>query len=105
MVALLGSGDELLHVIERYFPGADIHVRGNEITVTGPADDTALVDRLFRELTTMIARGTELSAAVVEQTVSMLRTGSRIDAPADGGRPARRLAHPAGTPGRTPANR
>src|SRR5690349_1200615 len=73
MVALLGSGDELLHVIERDFPGADIHVRGNEITVTGPADDTALVDRLFRELTTMIARGTELSAAVVEQTVSMLR--------------------------------
>ena len=73
MVALLGSGDELLHVIERDFPSADIHVRGNEITVTGPADDTALVDRLFGELTTMVARGTELSAALVEQTVSMLR--------------------------------
>jgi phosphate starvation-inducible protein PhoH and related proteins len=73
MVALLGSGDELLHVIERDFPGTDIHVRGNEITVTGPADDTALVDRLFGELTTIIARGTELSAALVEQTVSMLR--------------------------------
>ena len=73
MVALLGSGDELLHVIERDFPGTDIHVRGNEITVTGPADDTALVDRLFGELTTMVARGTELSAALVEQTVSMLR--------------------------------
>ena len=34
MVSLLGSGDELLHVIERGFD-ADIHVRGNEITVTG----------------------------------------------------------------------
>ncbi|HLM87995.1 MAG TPA: hypothetical protein VK284_03035, partial [Streptosporangiaceae bacterium] len=30
MVSLLGSGDELLHVIEREF-NADIHVRGNEI--------------------------------------------------------------------------
>ena len=49
-------------MIERDFPGADIHVRGNEITVTGPADETALVDRLFEELTTMVARGTELSA-------------------------------------------
>ena len=72
MVALLGSGDELLHVIERDFPGTDIHVRGNEITVTGPADDTALVDRLFGELTTMVARGTELSAALVEQTVGRI---------------------------------
>ena len=34
MVSLLGSRDELLHVIEGAF-GADIHVRGNEITVTG----------------------------------------------------------------------
>jgi phosphate starvation-inducible PhoH-like protein len=34
MVSLLGSGDELLHVIEREF-AADIHVRGNEITATG----------------------------------------------------------------------
>ena len=34
MVSLLGSGDELLHVIEQAFR-ADIHVRGNEITITG----------------------------------------------------------------------
>ena len=32
MVALLGSGDELLRVIENSFD-ADIHVRGNEITI------------------------------------------------------------------------
>ena len=36
MVSLLGSRDELLHVIENAFD-ADIHVRGNEITITGPA--------------------------------------------------------------------
>ena len=50
MVSLLGSRDELLHVIEDAF-GADIHVRGNEITVTGSPEETALVARLFDELT------------------------------------------------------
>ena len=35
MVALLGSGDEILRVVEQAFPTTDIHVRGNEITVTG----------------------------------------------------------------------
>ena len=42
MVSLLGSGDELLRVIERAFD-ADIHVRGNEITITGAPAETALV--------------------------------------------------------------
>ena len=46
MVALLGTGDEVLHVIEREF-AADIHVRGNEITVSGPPSETALVAKLF----------------------------------------------------------
>ena len=46
MVGLLGTRDELLHVIEREF-SADIHVRGNEITVSGPPAETALVDKLF----------------------------------------------------------
>src|SRR6202050_5336102 len=50
MVSLLGSGDELLHVIERDV-GADIHVRGNEITATGSAAETALVSDLLTELT------------------------------------------------------
>jgi phosphate starvation-inducible protein PhoH and related proteins len=72
MVHLLGSGDALLRVIEADF-AADIHVRGNEITVTGPAAETALVARLFEELIKLVSRGAELSAGVVEQTVSMLR--------------------------------
>jgi phosphate starvation-inducible protein PhoH and related proteins len=58
MVSLLGSGDELLHVIEREF-AADIHVRGNEITATGTPAETALV--------------TELTADAVERAAAMLR--------------------------------
>ena len=72
MVGLLGTGDELLHVIEREF-SADIHVRGNEITVSGPPAETALVDKLFAELLELQRKGTELSADAVERAVAMLR--------------------------------
>jgi phosphate starvation-inducible PhoH-like protein len=72
MVGLLGTRDELLHVIEREFP-ADIHVRGNEITVSGPPAETALVDKLFAELLELQRKGTDLSADAVERAVAMLR--------------------------------
>jgi phosphate starvation-inducible PhoH-like protein len=75
MVSLLGSRDELLHVIEGAF-GADIHVRGNEITVTGSPEETELVARLFDELTKLLASGAELAADVVERSVAMLRRKS-----------------------------
>ncbi len=72
MVSLLGSGDELLHVIEREF-NADIHVRGNEITATGAAAETALVADLFDELVELLRKGTDLTADAVERTAAMLR--------------------------------
>ena len=63
MVILLGSGDELLQVIERDF-ATDIHVRGNEITVTGPEAETALVARLFDTSATMVQKN--YSASIVD---------------------------------------
>ena len=72
MVSLLGSGDELLHVIEREFD-ADIHVRGNEITATGAPAETALVTALFDELVELLRKGTDLTADAVERTAAMLR--------------------------------
>jgi phosphate starvation-inducible PhoH-like protein len=72
MVALLGSRDELLNVIEREF-NADIHVRGNEITVSGSAAETALVSELFAELIELLGKGAELSADSVERAAAMLR--------------------------------
>jgi phosphate starvation-inducible protein PhoH and related proteins len=81
MVSLLGSGDELLAVIERALD-ADIHVRGNEITVTGPAAETAVAAQLFEELTQLTASGAELTADAVERSLSMLRRKSGVR-PAD----------------------
>jgi phosphate starvation-inducible PhoH-like protein len=72
MVALLGSGDELLHVVERTF-ASDVHVRGNEITVTGPAEETELVTKLFEELLDLIKSGTPLTPDAIERSIAMLR--------------------------------
>ena len=77
MVSLLGSGDELLHVIESSF-NADIHVRGNEITITGTAAETAVVAELFEEMTALLGGGAELSPAVVERIIPMLRRKSGV---------------------------
>ena len=78
MVSLLGSGDELLSVIEGAVE-ADFHVRGNEITITGPSRETAVASRLFDELIQLVASGAELTADSIEHSVSMLRrkTGAR----------------------------
>jgi phosphate starvation-inducible PhoH-like protein len=75
MVSLLGSRDELLRVIENAFE-SDIHVRGNEITVTGSAREATVIGELFDELTALVASGTELTPDVVERSVSMLRRKS-----------------------------
>ena len=72
MVGLLGTQDELLHVIEREF-SADIHVRGNEITVSGPPGETALVGKLFSELMELQRKGADLSPDAVERSAAMLR--------------------------------
>ena len=83
MVSLLGSGDELLHVIEREFAGSgDIHVRGNEITVTGTPEGTALAAALFDELLQLLRKGAELTQDAIERSAAMLRKDRGIS-PAD----------------------
>jgi len=77
MISLLGSGDELLRVIENAVK-ADFHVRGNEITITGPAAETAVAARLFEELMQLVAGGAELSSDSIEHSVSMLRRKTGI---------------------------
>ncbi|MBG0828937.1 PhoH family protein [Planomonospora sp. ID67723] len=80
MVSLLGSRDELLRVIEGAFR-ADIHVRGNEITITGSPEESSIVVRLFEELTELVQGGAELTADAVERSIAMLRMTS--DRPAE----------------------
>ena len=74
MVELLGAGDEVLRAVEDAFPALDIHVRGNEITVSGPRGEAVLAEQLFDALAEVATRGTPLTADVVERSVAMLTT-------------------------------
>ena len=81
MVSLLGQRDELLRVIEKAL-SSDIHVRGNEITITGDEAENELAARLFEELIALLERGDVLDAPKVERSLAMLRGGGD-DRPAD----------------------
>ena len=75
MVSLLGHQDELLRVIEQALH-SDIHVRGNEITITGESAENDLAVRLFTELSALLDAGTVLSTQHVEHSLAMLRGGA-----------------------------
>nr|WP_237448393.1 PhoH family protein [Nocardioides flavescens] len=81
MVSLLGPGDEHLGLIERAFD-ADVHVRGNRITVEGQPAEIALVERLLDELVTIIRTGQGVTGETVERVLSMLRAET-TERPAD----------------------
>ncbi|HWA65173.1 MAG TPA: PhoH family protein [Mycobacteriales bacterium] len=72
MVSLLGSSDELLHLIEQSL-SCDVHVRGNEITLSGPPEEVELGAHLFEELLTLLDRGGVLTSDAVSRSLAMLR--------------------------------
>jgi phosphate starvation-inducible PhoH-like protein len=76
MVKLLGHRDELLKLVEEAFP-VTIHVRGNEITVTGDPDDAERVGRLFEELVMLLERGHALDADGLGRSIEMLKADQR----------------------------
>ena len=82
MVALLGPRDELLRTMERQFPLVDTHVRGNEMSFTGPAGELEIIDGLVDELLTIVATGQPLNRDAVERSIVMLRSQT-VERPAD----------------------
>jgi phosphate starvation-inducible PhoH-like protein len=81
MVALLGPADEHLTLIEKAFE-ADIHVRGNQVTLRGAPAEVALVERLLDELVTIIRTGQGVTTETVERAIGILRTET-TERPAD----------------------
>ena len=82
MVALLGPQDEHLTLIEKAFSTADVHVRGNQITVRGEPAEVALMERLVDELVTIIRTGQGVTPETVERAIGILRTET-TERPAD----------------------
>ncbi|HYG92935.1 MAG TPA: PhoH family protein [Nocardioides sp.] len=81
MVSLLGPGDEHLGLIEKGF-GAEIHVRGNRITLQGEPGEVALAERLLDELVAIIRTGQGVTPETVERVAGMLRAET-TERPAD----------------------
>lgn len=74
MVSLLGFHDEYLKLIEERFD-CSLFVRGNEISVSGPADETATVINVFSDLMSLLVQSKTLTANLVEQTIDALIHG------------------------------
>ena len=71
VLSLLGSRDENLRLAEELLD-ADVHVRGNEITLSGDPADVAFAERVFSELVTLASRGQAVDQNTVRRTVAML---------------------------------
>lgn len=80
MVATLGAHDELLRVITGAYPQADLHVRGNELKVSGDAVQAHKALRVISEARTLAGNGTRISAQTIEQLVRMLESTGADDA-------------------------
>ncbi|MBO1268406.1 PhoH family protein [Arthrobacter cavernae] len=76
MVQSLGSHDEALRFIEEQFPGVDFHVRGNELSMSGPSTIMPRIMRLLEEVRGLVAKGTIITPNILQQLVSLLRSQS-----------------------------
>ena len=77
MVSLLGAGDEYLRAVETGFPDVDVLVRGNQITMSGTADEVGILDTLLAEMLTVLRTGQALTAESIERSITLLRSGTR----------------------------
>ena len=80
-MGLLGSSDENLRQLEHLL-SADIHARGNAITLSGEPADVALAERAISELIEVVATGQALTPDAVRHSVAML-TGTVEESPAE----------------------
>jgi len=80
-VGLLGSADENLRAMERAL-SAELHARGNTVTLSGPPADVALAERVVTELIALVAGGQVLTPETVRHSIAML-TGDANESPAE----------------------
>jgi phosphate starvation-inducible PhoH-like protein len=81
VMGLLGSADANLRALERLL-AADLHVRGNAVTISGEPADVALAERVLAELVAIVASGQPLTPEGVRHSVAML-VGTGNESPAE----------------------
>jgi phosphate starvation-inducible PhoH-like protein len=72
MVRLLGPQDRLLRTIERQYPAVEVHVRGNEISLTGEPDAVLAAKALVEELVELVRSGADLGPIDVTSSARIL---------------------------------
>nr|BAH90114.1 phosphate starvation-induced protein [uncultured bacterium] len=72
MVNILGPADSFLRILEQELD-ADIHVRGNQITLSGDPNALVLGADVLTEMVTVIRTGQGLTGDAVERIVAMMR--------------------------------
>ncbi len=75
MVQLLGPQDRLLRMLEQQHPSVDVHVRGNEITLSGEEDDVIAARKLVDELVDLTRNGVDLAPSDVATSARALDRG------------------------------
>ncbi|WP_092610250.1 PhoH family protein [Raineyella antarctica] len=85
MVSVLGPRDEFLRILERVLD-ADIHVRGNEIHLSGDTAALRAGTEALTEMVTIVRTGQGLTSDAVERLVGMLAGEAEV-------RPAEVLTH------------
>jgi len=81
MVRLLGPQDRLLKTIERQYPLVSVLVRGNEISLSGDANQVHNARELVEELVRMVRDGADLETTDVTASASIL--DAKAGSPAD----------------------
>ncbi|GHD39271.1 PhoH-like protein [Mycetocola manganoxydans] len=76
MVRLLGAQDRLLSTIETRYPEVSLHVRGNDITLTGDPGQVSAAHTLIAELIDMVKKGQDLEPLEVVSSARILEDGS-----------------------------
>ncbi len=74
VMGLLGSADVNLRALEASL-AAEVHVRGDTVTLSGSAADVALAERVIAELVAVVAGGQALSPDAVRRSIAMMSGG------------------------------
>ncbi len=75
MTALLGERDAYLRVVEDRFPNTELHVRGNQVSISGQRATEA--GKVVEELVLMLEAGQVLDPRIVGRTVDLVEEDER----------------------------
>lgn len=75
MASLLGERDAYLRVVEDRFPNTALHVRGNQVTITGENAEHA--GKVLEELVLMLESGQALDERIVMRTIDLVEADER----------------------------